>query len=64
MDKPIAKITAAVTLIGTLAAYFLLVWHGVDLPTAGFAFVGGLAGSAATFLFMAEVMPRNKEIEN
>lgn len=49
IDKPVAKLTAAIVVIGGLTALFFL-----DVNTEILAVVGGIIGSAGTYLFMTE----------
>lgn len=49
IEKPVAKLTAAIAIIGGLGALFLL-----EVPTEVLAVIGSIIGSAATYLFMTE----------
>ena len=50
--RPIAKITAAIAIIGTMAAYFgLVVYLQREMNAEGYAFMGLIIGAATMFLF-------------
>lgn len=49
IEKPVAKLTAAVVIVGGLGALFAL-----DVSSEILAVVGAIIGSAATYLFMTE----------
>ncbi len=51
MDRPIAKITAAVSLIGTLGASFVMFYNDIVIPEAGYALIGSIVTGAVMFLF-------------
>ena len=51
IDKPIAKLTAAISILGTLGTSFFMFYQGVDIPEAGYALIGGIISGATVFLF-------------
>ena len=56
MDRPIAKLTAACAIIGTMACYFgLVVFLEKTMSAEGYAFVGAVIGAATMFLFSDEI---------
>ena len=65
MNRPIAKLTAAIAIIGTMAAYFgLVVFLERGMNAEGYAFIGAVIGAATMFLFSDEIRNgRNKQQE-
>lgn len=56
VNRPIAKLTAAIAIIGTMAAYFgLVVFLERSMNAEGYAFIGAVIGAATMFLFSDEI---------
>lgn len=49
IEKPVAKLTAAIVIIGGLGALFVL-----EINSEILAVVGAIIGSAGTYLFMTD----------
>lgn len=54
LERPISRITASISILGSGVGMFALTWSGISTPPELYAFIGGIVGSAATFLFMDE----------
>ena len=53
-NRPVAKFTAALSLIGTLGASFAMFYQGITIPEAGYALIGSIVTGASVFLFKTE----------
>ncbi len=51
VNQPISKVTAAASILGTLAASFYMFTVGVDIPEAGYGLIGAIISGATVFLF-------------
>lgn len=51
IENPVSKITAATVITGTIAATFTMFYHGISIPEAGYALIGGIVVGAGNFLF-------------
>lgn len=54
IERPVARITSSIAILGTLASVFIMFYHGLDVPEAGYGLIGGIVSGASTYLFMSE----------
>jgi len=54
IERPIARLTASIAILGTLGSTFFMFYTGITIPEAGYALIGSIVTGASTYLFMSE----------